>query len=149
MISSIFRVSLAAVALGLFVGATQVQGQQIADEMQVARVPSWMWHTYKAYLKKPHYRALACATVGRAGFCTSGHSMPTAAYAAERVLEYCDAQVSRQNPELGACRLYFVGDIDVYGMRGAKLEAAIRVYQQNPNATKQDLETPSGSPPTS
>lgn len=148
MISSIVRVGLAAIALGLIVGPTVAEGQQIAAETQVARVPSWMWHTYKAYLKKPHYRALACATAGRAGFCASGHSMPTAGYAAERVLEYCDAQVSRQYREFGSCRLYFIGNIDVSGLKASELEAAIRVYQQNPNATTKDLETPTELPPS-
>jgi len=149
MISSIFRLGLAAVALCLTASSVVAEDQRIAAETQVARVPSWMWQTYKSYRKQPHYRALACATLGRGGFCSWVHSMPTAAYAAERAREYCDGQVSRQYPELGSCRLYFLGDIDVYGLKGAKLEAAIEMYQLNPNATKEDLEKPAVPPPTS
>jgi hypothetical protein len=107
-----------------------------------------MWHTYKAYKKKPHYRALACASIGRSGYCTWGYLLPTAEYAAERVLERCDEEV-RQYPEMGQCRLRFIGDIDVEGLKGAELEAAIRVYQLNPNATKKDLGKPVAPPPIS
>lgn len=149
MISSIFRVGLAAIALSVTASAGVAEGHRVAPEIQVARVPSWMWQSYKAYRKQPHYRALACATLGRGGFCSWVHSMPTAEYAVERVREHCNGQVSQRYPEFGSCRLYFIGDMDVYGLKGAKLEAAIEMYQLNPNATKEDLEKPAVPPPTS
>lgn len=141
MISSILRASLVAVALCALAGTAAAEGQWTSAETQAGGVPFWMWHQFKAYKKKPHYRALACADAGRQGvYCFSDHAYPTAEYAAEHVMERCRAEAQRHSV-FAPCRLRFIGDIDVYGLTGQKLDAAIRVYQQNPNATNKDLRT--------
>lgn len=148
MIFSILRASLVAVALCALAGTAAAENQWTSAETQVAGVPSWMWHQFKAYKKKPHYRALACAE-DRSSYCIWVYAFPTAKNAVDRAMEICHAEV-RKRAIFAPCGLRFIGDIDVYGLKGQKLEAAVRVYQQNPNATKKDLRKPAAPvPPTS
>jgi hypothetical protein len=131
-------------------GTAAAESQWTSAETQVAGVPSWMWHQFNACKKKPHYRAMACADDRSQGaYRISGYAFPTAEYAVERVIERCRAAV-RQSAILAPCKFRFTGDIDVYGPEGQMLEVAVRVYQQNPNATKKDLKKPATPvPPTS
>lgn len=130
MISSNLKAAMVAVALCVLAGAAGAQGRESPPELQVAQIPFWVRPYLKEYRKQPHFRAMACARTGRGqgDYCFGYYPAPTARAAADGAMEMCGTGAQRLGI-FAPCRLIFIGDTVVSGMRRAELDRAIEEYQ--------------------
>lgn len=102
-----------------------------ADEIDVAQVPSRLWHFYKKYKTLPHYRALACTGGGfrEAAGCSSVCGAKDPRIAMEQALDNCWKMLRESRGSLGGpCTLRFVGDTDVSSMNRLQIDRVVEEY---------------------
>ncbi len=119
---------LAVVALGFVPGSGFTQ------------VPPVAYHDYEKYKTLRHYRAFATtrmmgSVAGGWGW-TGNHG--TVENAINNAMKRCEKGRSGYGA-LHECKLHSIGNIVVYGMKPAQLEAATELYETNAYATKDDL----------
>ena len=103
----------------------------VADETQVARIPSRLWPFYKKYRTLPHYRALVCAGggMGEPVGCSSVCRANDPRVAIEKAMTNCKKMMQRNYPiSSPPCKLRFVGDTDVSGMDRSQIDRVVEEY---------------------